>query len=162
MNERTRRHGAPISHWPFRRRWLFSPGQELLRRWFPEVGEYGIPDRAELEVRADWIPNVDMINRKESVEVRVDLPGVRPEDISLKVENGVLWLRGERRLEEEEDSESSYFCCERESGTFARVIRLPDTVDPENVITELRDGVLKLTFQKKAESKPRKIEIKVN
>ncbi len=161
MIERTRRHGGPRSHWPFRRRRFFSPGQEMLRRWFPEIGEYAVPDRSALEVSADWVPEVDVINRKGSVEIHVDLPGIGPDDINIRVENGLLWIKGERRLEEEGEDESHYLCCERESGTFARVIRLPDSVDPEKVSSELKAGVLKLTFQKKVESKSREIEIKV-
>jgi HSP20 family protein len=89
----------------------------------------------------------------------VDLPGVRPEDLDITVEKNVLRLVAERK---DPQQERKVWHQERRYGRIERLITLPETVDPEGISAELKDGVLSLTLIKKPESQPRKITIKVD
>jgi len=108
---------------------------------------------------AGLIPRLDMTETDENVEVRVDLPGVRPEDVQIDVTGNVLTIRGERRCETEE-SDRGYNYCEREFGAFTRTIQLPAGVDSENVDANFQDGVLRIALPKRPEARPRRVEIR--
>jgi len=96
-----------------------------------------------------------------SVVVEAELPGVDEKDISVTLANGVLTIKGEKKHEKEEKSES-YYLAERSFGSFERAIRLPDTVDDAKVEAKFDQGVLKVTAAKKPEAvkAERKIEVK--
>ncbi|MBA4311392.1 MAG: hypothetical protein C0417_02065 [Chlorobiaceae bacterium] len=147
------------SHWPFRRRGYFSPAQRMLNRLYPDVGEYAVPDKWMLDVETDWVPSVDMVEKIDSIIIRLDLPGVETDSVRLTIHEGMLRIECERRDEFENDEDAKHFCCERNTGTFARFIQLPESIDAEKVTTEFKNGVLKLTFEKKASAKPREIKI---
>jgi HSP20 family protein len=148
-----------ISNWPFRRHGYFSPAQRMLNRLYPEVAEYSVPDRWMLEVETDWVPNTDIVEKKDSFIIRFDLPGVESDAMRITIHESILRVEGERRDEFENDTEAKRFCCERNNGTFARFIKLPESANPEKVSTEFKNGVLKLTVEKKVSAKPREIKI---
>ncbi len=108
---------------------------------------------------SSWTPAVDIFEDKESIQVRAELPGVKTEDVKVDVENNVLTLRGERKLEHE-DKKDSYHRIERWYGAFTRQFMLPRTVDPEHIDAQLKDGVLTVRLPKRAEVKPRQISVK--
>lgn len=159
MNHIHKRNGE-TSHFPFRYRQAFSPAQRLLNKLYPENSEYQTPDKEFLEINVDWIPILDIIDKKDLLMIEIDLPGVETENISIKLNHNTLWIEGERRNPESGD-DTKYFCCERQYGTFARYINLPDSVDLDKVTTEHKNGVLKIAFEKKQSAKPRDIEIKL-
>jgi HSP20 family protein len=109
--------------------------------------------------RGGYRPLVDIFEDKESIQLRVDVPGVRKEDLHVNVERNLLTVSGERKLEQEERRDG-YHRVERAYGTFSRSFSLPDTVDSENILAEMREGVLTLKLPKRNELKTRKIEIK--
>jgi HSP20 family protein len=106
-----------------------------------------------------WTPAVDIFEDKESIQVRAELPGVKTEDVKVDVENNILTLRGERKLEHE-DKKDNYHRVERFYGTFTRQFMLPRTVDAEHIDAQLKEGVLTVRLPKKAEVKPRAIAVK--
>jgi HSP20 family protein len=108
-----------------------------------------------------WTPAVDIYEDDESVTLRFELAGVEPKDVDIRFENGVLTLRGERKLEKEEKREN-YHRVERSYGTFTRSFTLPGTVDAEKIRAESKNGVLSVALPKKAEAKPRSIQVKVS
>jgi len=108
-----------------------------------------------------WTPSCDIYEDDESVTVRFELAGVDPKNVDIRFENGVLTVRGERKLEKEEKREN-YHRIERSYGTFARSFTLPGTVDAEKIRAESKDGVLSVTLPKKPEAKPRSIQVKVS
>ena len=108
-----------------------------------------------------WTPAVDIYEDDEGVTLRFELAGVEPKDVDIRFENGVLTLRGERKLEKEEKREN-YHRVERSYGTFTRSFTLPGTVDAEKIRAESKNGVLTVSLPKKAEAKPRAIEVKVS
>ena len=107
-----------------------------------------------------WTPPCDIYEDGEAVIVRVELAGVDPKDVSVRFENGVLTLRGDRKLESA-DKRENYHRIERSYGAFTRSFMVPGTVDAEKIRAESKNGVLSVTLPKKAELKPRPIEVKV-
>jgi HSP20 family protein len=106
-----------------------------------------------------WTPAVDIFEDKEAIQVRAEVPGVKNEDIKVDVENNILTLHGERKLDHE-DKKDHYHRVERFYGSFTRQFMLPRTVDAEHIDAQLKDGVLTVRLPKKAEVKPRSISVK--
>lgn len=107
-----------------------------------------------------WTPAVDIYEDEEAVTVRFELAGVDPKDVDVRFENGVLTLRGERKLEKE-DKRDHYHRIELGYGTFTRSFSLPATIDPTNIRAEAKNGMLSVILPKRAEAKPRSIQVKV-
>ena len=108
--------------------------------------------------RGAWAPTVDIYENKDHIVLEAELPGMNREDFELSIENNVLTLRGERRFEKRDDSDN-YHRVERSYGSFTRSFTLPQTVSPENVTAEYKNGVLRVVLQKREEVKARRIEI---
>ena len=107
---------------------------------------------------ATWSPAVDIHEEAKQFVVRADLPGVKPTDIEITAEKGVLSLRGVRNFEQQND-EGHYSRVERVSGKFVRTFTLPDNVQTDAIKAQFKDGVLELTIPKVAKAEPRKIEV---
>lgn len=107
-----------------------------------------------------WTPACDIYEDEEAMRVRFELAGIDPKNVEVRFENGVLTLRGERKLENE-DRRDNYHRIELPYGTFTRSFSLPGTVDAEKIRAESRDGILTVTLPKRAEAKPRSIQVKV-
>jgi HSP20 family protein len=105
-------------------------------------------------------PALDMLDRKDEVVLRADLPGLEQKDIEVDVEEGLLTIRGERKGEQEV-KEEGFYRCERWAGAFTRTVGLPPGVDPENIKATFKNGVLEVHLPKTREAKGKKIEIKV-
>jgi HSP20 family protein len=108
----------------------------------------------------EWSPAVDISEDEDKFTIHADLPGVKSDDIEVTAENGVLTIKGERESHKEENKDN-YRRVERFSGSFIRRFTLPERADLENIAAKTRDGVLELTIPKTAESKPKRIEVKV-
>lgn len=104
-------------------------------------------------------PSVDIFEDAESIQISAELPGMKPEDVKVHVENGVLSLSGERKLERE-DKREGYHRVERSYGMFTRSFSLPDSVDADSVHAEMKDGVLRLRLAKRQKPQPKRIEVK--
>ena len=108
-----------------------------------------------------WTPAVDVFEDTEGVTFKFDLPEVDGKDVEVRLEEGTLTIRGERKLERE-DKPEGYHRIERAYGTFARNFTLPPTLDPDKVTAEHKNGVLRIFVPKRAEAKPKSINVKVN
>lgn len=108
-----------------------------------------------------WTPAVDIFEDEEGLSLRFDLAGVEPKDVDIRFENGVLTIKGERKLEKEEKKEN-YHRVELAYGAFNRSFSLPGTVDAEKIKAESKNGVLTVHLPKKAEAKPKSIQVKVS
>ena len=93
--------------------------------------------------------------------IKADLPDVDMNDIEIKIENGTLSLRGDRKFEKNEN-QKGFHRIGRAYGTFVRYFTLPDTVDTEHVQAGLKNGVLTITLPKKEVAKPKTIKVQVN
>jgi len=110
-------------------------------------------------MRGAWSPSVDIFENKDSIVLEAELPGMKPEDVNISIENNVLTIHGERKFEKKDDKDN-FHRVERSYGSFTRSFTLPPTVSAENVDAEFENGVLHLTMAKREEAKPRRIEIK--
>jgi HSP20 family protein len=108
-----------------------------------------------------WTPACDIYEDDESVALDFELAGVDPKNVDVRFENGVLTLRGERKLERE-DRRENYHRVERSYGIFTRSFSLPGSVDAEKIRAESKNGVLTVLLPKRAEAKPRSIHVKVS
>jgi HSP20 family protein len=104
-------------------------------------------------------PTIDVSETDNEVDVKMDLPGMKAEEIDIQVHNNVLTIKGDRK-EEKEVKERTYHRIERRSGSFARSIVLPSVVDENKVDAEYKDGVLKICMPKTKEAKAKKIAVK--
>ena len=109
-----------------------------------------------------WTPSVDVLETKNDLVLRADIPGLDMKDIEILLENGTLALKGERKFEEVKEEKSGYHRIERSFGSFARYFTLPDTVDAEHVKADYSNGVLTVTLPKKEVAKPRSIKVELS
>ena len=107
---------------------------------------------------ADWVPAVDIIEEKDRFVLRADVPGVKPEDIDVRMDNGILSVSGQRFGESTEASEGIRRI-ERQSGRFYRRFSLPDTADAEGIEAKCVNGILEVIIPKQPESRPRRITV---
>ena len=107
---------------------------------------------------ADWVPAVDIVEEKDQFVLRADVPGVKPEDIDVNMENGVLSVSGQRAEEKSEESEGVRRL-ERISGRFYRRFTLPDSANAEAISAKSTNGILEVTIPKQAEVKARRITV---
>jgi HSP20 family protein len=114
---------------------------------------------ADLTVRP-WSPAVDIVETENEMILKADLPEVKLEDIDIRVENGTLTLKGERKFEKMENGKG-YHRIERGYGTFARAFTLPETLDAEKVRADYKAGVLTVFLPKKEVAKPRQVKVAV-
>jgi HSP20 family protein len=110
---------------------------------------------------ASWTPAVDVFEDKDSVKIVAELPGVKPEDVKLSIENNVLTLRGEKKQIAEEKTERVHRY-ERAYGFFERSFALPNTVDAERAEARYDTGLLTIQFPKVERARPREIAVKVS
>ncbi len=104
------------------------------------------------------MPVVDINETKDNFVVKVELPGVDKKDVSVNIENGVLTIRGEKKVETEDKKchrvECSY-------GSFIRSFTLPQSVKADEIEAEYKNGILNLTIPKSEEAKPKQIDVKI-
>jgi HSP20 family protein len=105
-----------------------------------------------------WLPSVDVFEDKESLKIVAELPGLKPEDVKITLENSTLTLRGEKKQVAEEKTERVHRY-ERSYGSFERSFSLPNTVDADKVAASFENGVLTITLPKAEKAKPREIAV---
>ena len=107
-----------------------------------------------------WVPPVDIQETENELIFKADVPDVEMKDIDVQMENGTLTVRGERKFESSKN-DGGWHRVERSYGTFERVFTLPDTVDPEHVKADYKNGTLTIKLPKKEVAKPRQIKVEV-
>jgi HSP20 family protein len=108
----------------------------------------------------DWNIPIDVIQKPEEIIVKASLPGVKPEEIDVTVEDNVLSVKAQRK-EEIEESGAGYLVRERTSGSYYRALRLPDTIDTGKIQSEYEHGVLTVNLPRAEEKKPKRIKVGV-
>ncbi len=108
-----------------------------------------------------WSPALDVFDDKDHLIVKVELPGMKKEEIEISLHDGTLTVSGERKVEREE-KEGQSFRSERYFGKFQRSVSLPTTVNPNNVKASYKDGILTVELAKAEEAKPKQIEVSVS
>jgi len=109
---------------------------------------------------ASFVPAVDVYEDPEKLVLKLEIPGVKQEDLDIRLENQTLVIRGERKFEASEKAEN-FHRIERRFGSFVRTFTLPQTVDTEGVTASTENGVLTISLAKKAEAQPKQIKVQV-
>ena len=115
---------------------------------------------ANREGAEDWNILLDVIEKKDEIEVKASMPGIAPEDIDITVEDNVLTLKAERKTKASTEEER-YLLQERPSGSFYRALRLPDTIASEKIESYYNNGILTISMPKAEEKKKKQIQVKV-
>lgn len=142
-----------ITRWdPFRE---LSTLQDRMNRLFNDQFSAVTHDES---LTGAFVPPVDVYEDENAIQVRMEVPGIEEKDIDIRLENQVLTVRGERKLEKEE-KEENFHQIERRYGSFTRSFTLPATVNAEDVTADYDKGVLKIGLAKRAEAKPKQIKV---
>ena len=125
--------------------------KELERAHDVEGGEGSI-------ATAEWAPAVDIKEDEDKFVIQADIPGVKPEEIDISMEDGVITIKGEKETEAKTE-QNGYKRVERTFGSFYRRFSLPDTADAEAISAKSKHGVLEITIPKRESVKPKKINV---
>ena len=136
-------------------RW--DPFREMvtMRRAMDRLIENSLSDEGASN---EWGLALDVVEDEDSYIIKASVPGVKPEDIDITYEQGMLTVKGQIK-DESESTKGQYHLRERRYGTFSRTIALPTTVKPEDIQADYQDGILTLKLPKAEEVKPKRIPI---
>jgi HSP20 family protein len=144
-------------------RW--DPFQEL-QNWGERMSRLIGSDRAPARrgeeeglAYGTWMPPVDIVEGKDKIQLKVELPGFKEDQVNLTVEDGLLTIRGERKFNRE-SKEENYHRIERSYGSFVRSFTLPNSVEQNRIQATFSDGMLNIDMPKREETKPKQIQIK--
>jgi len=124
---------------------------------FPARAESG----QEMLTLADWSPSADITETDAAYLIKAEIPGVQKEDVKVTVQDGMLTMQGERKMEKEEKGKK-FHRIERSYGSFVRSFRIPDDADENSVKAEFKDGMLSVTLSKSEKAKPKSINVSVS
>ena len=136
----------------------FREMDELFKGFGPMFGR--MPAARWAEGAEEFMPLADIVEKEKEYLIKIDLPEVPKEEVKVLVEEGVLTIRGERKVEKEEKGEKVHRT-ERYYGLFERSFVLPEDVDAKLIKAESRDGVLMLPLPRVAVEKPRPLAITI-
>ena len=127
--------------------------EDVLARHFRDYGSGNGVVRA-------WPVPLDVAQEGDSVVVKASIPGIKPDEVEVTIEDGLITIKGETSAENEQ-REGGYLLRERRSGSFYRALRLPETVDADKAESSYENGVLTVTLPKLESKKAKKVELKV-
>ncbi len=108
---------------------------------------------------SNWSPAVDVRENDNEISLDLELPGIKPEDVEITAENGILTVRGEKKSEKKEGEENRYHVIERSYGSFLRTFQLPQGIDEDQINAHFENGILAIQIPKAALPQPKKIQI---
>ncbi len=138
----------PFRDWPVLTQEMNRLFERPLARWWPTGAE------------GQWLPEVDIVDQKDQILVKADLPGIKKEDFEVEVADGVLTIKGERKEETERKNGKTYRL-ERSYGSFLRSFALPAGVDESKVNASYKDGVLEITIPKLSGARAKQVKVDV-
>lgn len=137
-----------------------------LRRELDQLFDIGMPMSNIRSVPRGTFPAINLCEEKDAVRVKALIPGVDPASINLTFQDNTLTIQGERASAQaggsREVAQERYHRRERFCGAFARVVSLPEGLDPDNIQASCTDGVLTVAIAKQEQQKPRQISVKVS
>lgn len=135
--------------------YLFGPLQSDFERLFADFAG-GLPAAVAAVALA---PRLDVVESDAEFEIEAEMPGLHREDIEISFNDGVLTIRGEKKIEEERKAKNRHVS-ERRYGEFRRSLRLPSSVDPNAIKATMENGVLRVVAPKLAHAEAKKIEVR--
>ncbi len=128
--------------------------------WDPFAGLEEIRQQFNRALESAFAPALDVVEEKDQFLVKIDLPGLSKDDVSVTIHDNFLTVKGERK-QDVEKKETNFYHRERIHGMFSRTIELPTRVDAGKVQANFRDGVLHVALPKSEEAKPKEIKVNV-
>ncbi|MFZ0486253.1 MAG: Hsp20/alpha crystallin family protein [Arenicellales bacterium] len=135
----------------------FNHFRRLERELDELLGRWRQPGAGIRSVARDTFPPINVGVTADRVDVYVFAPGLDPKQINVTVENNLLSISGERRIEVPE--QGTFYRRERHDGPFRRVVTLPEDTDPDKISASYRDGILQVTVQRRESARPRRVEV---
>ena len=145
----------------------------LLTRWEPYRDVLALQNRmnsifqefsrngdTEQTATVSFVPPVDIYEDEHKLVLKLEIPGIRQEDLDVRMENTTLSVKGERSFEAE-GKEENFHRVERRYGSFYRAFTVPTTIDPESIKADYDAGILRLELQKRPETKPKQVKVNV-
>ncbi len=138
---------------------VFSSLHREIDRLFEDLtrstlGEFG-------QAQVNLVPSIDVAETDKEIVITAEMPGLERKDIDISLDDDVLTIRGEKKVEtKQDDKDKNYHVAERAYGVFFRAIQLPPGVNPASIKATMSNGVLKVTIPRPAKSEPKKIEVK--
>jgi HSP20 family protein len=129
-----------------------------MSRFFREL--YSPEGPEEALTTTSFAPPADVYEDEHTITLKLEVPGIDEKDIDVRIENNMLTVHGERKIEKEE-KEENFRRIERQYGSFTRSFTLPSSVDSGQVSAHYDKGLLKISLAKKAEAKPKQIKVNV-
>ncbi|MGJ8455779.1 Hsp20/alpha crystallin family protein [Pseudothermotoga sp. U03pept] len=142
-----------------RREDFMKPFRELQREIDRIFEDFFTPVTRKSTVYS-YLPDIDVYETNDSVVIEVEVPGMDKKDFEVKVEDGLLRISGEKKLEREKENRN-YKVVERCYGKFERTLSLPEYVEADKVKAKYEDGVLTITLPKKEDKKAKVVDVKV-
>ena len=124
-------------------------------------GNWPLQQEQDGAITSAWYPACDVFEDKDTVKIVVELPGVKPDDVQLTLENNALIIRGQKKQQAEESTERVHRY-ERSYGTFERAFVLPSTVDAEKITADFGNGLLTVAVPKAERARPREIPVRTS
>lgn len=112
-----------------------------------------------LQTQSAWSPAVDIREDEKELTILAELPGMKPENVEITCDNGILTVRGEKSETRKEGDERRYHLVERSYGAFTRSFQLPQGVDESKIEAGFDNGLLTVRIPKTALPQPKRIEI---
>ena len=156
MNNLTRWQRPELAIWPGYGR-LTNLRDEIERLFEMPLAELARTS----QVLSGWTPAMDLYEDKDNICLKVELPGMKREDIEVSLHEGTLSISGERKGQKEYE-EAEVHRAERFFGRFQRTVGLPTPVSPDKVKAQYKDGVLTITLPKTEEAKPKRIDVRLS
>ena len=130
--------------------------QDRMNNLFEEVNRGSGSDEPST---ATWSPAVDIFETYDEIVVQVEVPGLLREDIELNLDNNVLSLKGNRKLDKE-SADENYHRIERSYGSFSRSFSIPTMIKEDDIKADYKDGVLSIALPKTERARPKEIKIR--
>ncbi len=128
--------------------------QDKINRLFDKTSGKGATESGS------FLPATDIYSEDNNLVIETELPGVRKEDVDIKIEDNTLTIKGKKEFKKEDKGEN-YYRVERSYGSFSRSFMFPDNVEREGIKAEFKNGLLKLILPKKPEAKAKNIDIEI-
>ena len=123
--------------------------------------DFARPDDAQEALSAgNFVPAVDVYEDEQKLVLKLEVPGIKQEDLDVRLENQTLTVKGQRKFESEE-KEENFHRIERRFGSFARSFTLPVSIDTASVAAKYENGVLAIQLAKKEAAKPKQVKIEI-
>lgn len=133
--------------------------QNRMNSLFQDFSRNGAGEN-ETVTAAGFVPPVDIYEDEHKLVLKLEIPGIKQEDLDVRMENNTLSIKGERNFQSE-GKEENFHRVERRYGSFYRAFTVPNTIDPESIKADYDAGILRLELAKKPESKPKQIKINI-